>query len=383
MSNRALSIRFSVLVGGIFLALGLFVPFWPVILKSRGVDGGDIGLLLAATTWVKIVAVPFWGRLADRRGDVRNVLLALGLLSVLAYTWLGLATAFLLLLAGHLIVGFVFSPLIPLSDSAILQAGKSQAIDYGRVRLWGSVTFIVGNFAGGELVELADGLWFFAVVLASLLVASLAAFSLPRAPARRPPPLAGAWRLLLADRRFLAVVLVGGCLQASHAAYYAVSSLAWIAEGRSETAIAWLWAEGVMAEILLLAFGSRLLLHLGPYRLLLLAGAAGLLRWTATAFSTALPALIAVQGLHALTYAAAHLGTVTLIAAIVPRGAAASGQAIYATLQGGVMVGLALLLAGYLYESSAGSSFLAMTGLSALGLLLALAWRGLLAPPPR
>ncbi len=379
MSNRALSIRFSLLVGGIFLVLGLYLPFWPVLLESRGLSAAEIGLLLGATTWIKILGVPVWAGLADRRGDARSVLLLLTFASILAYLWLGATAVFLLLLAGHLFLGFVFNPLAPIADSTILQAGPTRGIDYARVRLWGSVTFIVGSLVGGELVVKADGDWYLAAILTSLCLVGLAVYSLPKAPPRHAAPLKGAWRLLLTDRRFLALVLVSGCFQSSHAAYYAVSSIAWLAEGLSETTIAWLWVEGVVAEILLLAYGSRLLRRLGPQGLLAIAGAAGILRWTATALSADLGVLIAAQSLHALTFAAAHLGSVTLIARTVPKGAAASGQAIYTALQGGIMMGLALVLAGALFSVSTAASFLAMSLLSAIGLVLTLVWRRFLA----
>ncbi|GAB5470995.1 MAG: 3-phenylpropionate MFS transporter [Rhodospirillales bacterium] len=380
MTSLQLSLRLSILVGAIFMALGLFLPFWPVLLEMRGMDAAEIGILLAVATWIKIVGVPFWGRMADRRGDARSVLLFLALASLAAYLFLGAAAGFFLLLLGHLLLGFVYNPLIPITDSEILRAGRTSAVDYGRVRLWGSCAFVAGNLAGGGLVELDQGRWFLAAILASLLVAAAAAYSLPPAAASRPPPLRGAWRLLLGDRRFLCLVLIAGCLQASHAAYYAVSSLAWLAAGHSETTIALLWAEGVVVEILLLAYSGRLLARFGAAQLLIIAGAAGVLRWSATAATAELSVLVAAQALHALTFAAAHLGAVHLIARSVPSGAAASGQALYTALQGGIMMGLALLAAGFLYEISAAAAFTAMAVLSAMGFVLALLWRRRLAP---
>ncbi len=375
MSNLALSIRYSLIVGGIFLVLGLALPFWPVFLEERGQNPGEIGLLLAAATWIKVIALPLWGRMADKRGDTRSILMLLGLLSLLAYLWLGANAAFLPLLLGHLVLGFVFNPLIPIADSSILQAASKQGIDYARVRLWGSVSFILGNLIGGELVSRAGGQWFIGVIAFSLLLVAVTAFTLPKAPPRQRSAPPRTWRLLLSDRRFMTLVAVGGCFQASHAAYYAVSSILWLGEGLSESTIAWLWAEGVLVEILLFAVGAKLLAGLGPFRLLLIAGLAGILRWSVTAVSADLTVLVAMQSLHALTFAAAHLATVTLIAQIVPRGAAASGQALHVALQGGIIMGLALLLAGFLFEVSPASAFLAMAALSGLGFLLALVWR--------
>jgi PPP family 3-phenylpropionic acid transporter len=86
-----------------------------------------------------------------------------------------------------------------------------------------------------------------------------------------------------------------------------------------------------------------------------------------------LPVLIAVQILHALTFGAAHLGAVHFIARHAPQGLAATAQGLYAALSGGLAMGLAILLAGRLYESFAAQAFLAMAVLSAAGLALALA----------
>ncbi|MEO1190426.1 MAG: MFS transporter [Pseudomonadota bacterium] len=381
MSAGQLSFRLSLLVGSIFLALGLFLPFWPVFLELRGMTAVEIGILLAAATWVKILGVPFWGRIADRSGNTRGVLLLLGLASLLAYLYLGLAGGFLLLLIGHIFLGFVYNPLIPLTDAEILSAGRRRGIDYGRVRLWGSVAFVAGNLAGGALLELEGGRWFLGAILASLLLAAGAAASLPRAEKPNSDSAPLQWRLLLTNGNFLRLVLIAGFLQSSHAAYYAVSSLTWLAAGHSETTIAWLWAEGVLVEIALLAVSGRLMVRTKPADLLLLAGAAGVLRWTVTGLSSDLGVLIAAQALHALTFAAAHLGAVLLIAKTVPSGAAASGQAIYTALQGGIMMGLALLAAGFLYDISPASAFAAMAVLSGLGLIFGLLWHRRLALP--
>jgi PPP family 3-phenylpropionic acid transporter len=98
-----------------------------------------------------------------------------------------------------------------------------------------------------------------------------------------------------------------------------------------------------------------------------------MVRWTVLAGTTALPALIAVQLLHALTFGAAHLGAVHFIARRAPPGLAATAQGLYAALSGGLAMGLASLLAGWLYAAVEARAFLAMAAMSAGGLALALA----------
>ena len=114
----------------------------------------------------------------------------------------------------------------------------------------------------------------------------------------------------------------------------------------------------------------------GPPGLLILAGLAGILRWSVLAASTALPVLIAVQALHALTFGAAHLGAMHFIARAAPPGLSATAQGLYSAVSGGIAMGLAMLAAGVLYDAAAGRAFLAMAALSGGGLALAIVLRG-------
>jgi PPP family 3-phenylpropionic acid transporter len=59
-----------------------------------------------------------------------------------------------------------------------------------------------------------------------------------------------------------------------------------------------------------------------------------------------------------------------------PPGLEATAQSLYSAFSGGIAMGLAMLLAGALYDAAAGQAFLAMTALSTAGLGLALIlWR--------
>jgi PPP family 3-phenylpropionic acid transporter len=208
--------------------------------------------------------------------------------------------------------------------------------------------------------------------LGALGLTVLAALALP---GRRDPPRKAARSspfALLRNRRFLLFLGAASLLQASHAAYYGFSALHWQAAGLSEVTIGWLWAEGVIAEVLLFAFSGAVLARTGPAALLTLAAGAGMLRWTVLAASTDLSFLIAVQALHGLTFGAAHLGAMHFVARAAPPGLTATAQSLYSAVSGGIAMGLAMLLAGALYEAAAGRAFLAMAVLSAGGLVLAL-----------
>jgi PPP family 3-phenylpropionic acid transporter len=141
----------------------------------------------------------------------------------------------------------------------------------------------------------------------------------------------------------------------------------WQALGYSGNAIGALWAIGVIAEIVLFAFSGAAVRAAGAVLLIVAGAAAGALRWTLMAFDPPLLALIVLQTLHALTYGATHLAAVHFIAAHVPRAAAGTAQALYASATAGIGMGAATLLAGKLYAMHGAYAYLAMTVLSVGG----------------
>lgn len=371
--NRA-ALRFAALYGAIFLALGIFLPFWPVFLEYRGLSGAEIGTVLALGTWLKAASNPAIGRLADRGGQRRVMTLLAAFATVVAVAFL-FARDFWSLLLLHILVFPAFQAMIPIGDSQCLATAARGGLDYGRVRLWGSIAFMLAVLGMGELLEgRTPQLVAWAVVgaFAVLLAVTLA---LPRAGAPEEPRAHGRVRTtaLFADRPFVLFLGVGALLQSSHAVYYAFSAVYWKAQGISAATVGWLWAEGVIAEVLLFAVGGRLLARLGPVGLLLVAAAGGVIRWTTLGLSTDIAVLVLVQGLHAATFAAAHLGAVHFIARRAPAALHSTAQGISSAASGGLGMGLAMLGAGPLYDAVGGRAFLAMAAMSAVAGMLALA----------
>ena len=162
-------------------------------------------------------------------------------------------------------------------------------------------------------------------------------------------------------------------MQASHQVYYGFGTLYWRGLGFSDTVIGVLWAEGVVAEIVLFWYGAPIVARLGPLGLLALGGVGGIVRWSLMGLVPGLPAAAALQLLHALTFGASHLGAMYMLARSVPPEAAASAQSLYAALSAGLGSGLVMLVAGTLYAAYGGQAYLFMALLSAGG--LAGVWR--------
>ena len=170
-------------------------------------------------------------------------------------------------------------------------------------------------------------------------------------------------------------------IQASHAVIYALGSLHWRALGIGETEIGALWAAGVAVEIVFMTvFGTWAIERLGAVRAMAVAGLAGVLRWGAMMADPTGFWLWALQGLHALTFAMAHLGTIAFISRAVPDRAAGAAQGATGAMAVGGAMALQMALAAALYPALGGGTYGIGAASSALGLgfciWLARRWQG-------
>src|SRR5439155_25096495 len=209
------------------------------------------------------------------------------------------------------------------------------------------------------------------LVLAASVLLVAACIAIPSA-GRRTAVMRSRWAALgrlAADRPFWLFVASAAALQSSHQLYYGFGTLYWREVGLSDTVIGALWAEGVVAEIVLFWYSATLLARFGPLGLMALGGIAGILRWSLMGAMPGLGPAAGLQLLHALTFGASHLGAMHFLARSVPPGVAASAQSLYAALSAGLGSGLVMLVAGVLYAAYGGQAYPFMALLSAAGLV--------------
>ncbi|MCA9705918.1 MAG: MFS transporter [Myxococcales bacterium] len=363
--------RLALVYAALFGWMGVYLPYWPVWLEDRGMSPPAVGLLLAMAPWTRVVANPIAGRWADRSGRSDRLVQRLAVVLALALAATALAEGLLGLLLAMIGVGLVLAPVIPLTDGLTVTAEAEGRLRYGPVRVWGSVAFIATAWLGGELLEHRGA----PVVLWSLVALALAlALASRLLPVGAPPPsdapAESPW-----SPAFVAALLVAALLHAGHAVLYAFGTRHWLAQGLDEGTVGLLWAESVIAEIILFALAPRL--RLTPRALWILAGAAGLVRWSLLSWTVALPWLVFAQALHAFTFGALHLGAMAFIRQRMPPGARARATTTYAAIASGLALGLALPLAGVLYDHLLAGAYWIMAALALLGLLVAVARRDL------
>lgn len=343
---------FAALSASYFAHIGFFNPYLPLWLKDAGLGLFAISLLTSMQSATRLFAPYAWGWLSDHTGERVRLLrfCAMVALGCSAGLWLDLGPWGL---AGVLLLMFTHtSAMMPMSEAALAQvvsrAGGFDARLYGRVRLCGSVGFLLTVMAAGAWFE-AHGMGSFpAWTMGTLLLVVASVWWLPD---RREPTQAGqrSESILPVLRQpvvawFFASVFLHVL---AHVFVYVYFSLYIDALGYPKSVIGLLWAASVLVEIAWFFTQARWLPLLSHGGWLLLAAALAVLRFVVTAGAGQyLGWLFAAQLLHAITFAAHHSVCIALLSEHFPARLRGRGQALYAVLGYGLSGVVGGLLGG-------------------------------------
>lgn len=367
--------RLTIGVSGLYLALYLhygFFAFFPLWLKGTGAEPREIGVLVAIPLVLRLLTVAPFSAWAGRRGRVRDAITVTAILS---------AGLILLLLGrpdhlGRIAVVLVFSimwdQLPVLTDAYAVMAVRSRGLNFGRMRVWGSIAVVVSTASAGWVVGVTGIEALPWLVAALLLLPAIAAPLLPsdRTMASPEPEAAGKWREVIADHKLMRAMGGAAMIMGSHGVLTSFGAIQWSAQGISTGMIGTLQAFAVSAEILAFWFGANLLGKRDPSLLICIAAIAATLRWIVMACNPGLGVLFAAQLLHGITSTGAILGTMLVIAARVPVQSGAAAQGLNAVLLG-VALAASTAGSGLLWSYGISMAYLAMAVLAALGIVLA------------
>jgi PPP family 3-phenylpropionic acid transporter len=380
--------RLGFLYVALFLVVGCYLPYLPVWLDWRNLDADEIAVILAAPLFTRILFTPVISFAADRLGGWRTILIALAWGSLLSFLLLWSANGFWQMLLASVVLAVNWTTIMPLIETVAVTGIRTGALDYGRVRLWGSLSFIVASLGSGLIIGTIGPQVVLPLLVAGTALMVLAAHLLPRELAGQGPSAPSVLRgLKLEDafglvraRLFLLFLLAASLIQASHALYYSFGSLNWRAQGIPDGVIGMLWSVGVIAEVALFAVSGRVIATCGTARLLMLAGLAATMRWGIMAIDPPLWATALLQTLHAMSFGAAHLAAIHFLTHAVPEDRAATAQGVYAAIVAGLVLGLVTVASGPLYRTFAGGAYAAMAVLALIGaasaFLLMRRWHG-------
>lgn len=358
-----------------FAALGVFLPYWSLYLHSLGFSPVEIGELMATVAFTKVIAPNVWGWIADHTGKRMTVVRVGCACAVLAFTGVFLAHGYWWLLMVMLIYGFFLNAALPQFEATTLTHLGDSSHHYSRIRLWGSVGFILTVAALGPVLQRYDES---VVPMAiALLIAGVFFMSLwvPENIVCSAQTAGEPWSLLLQRREIPALLAVCFLMQASHGPYYTFYTIFLEEHAYSRTLIGQLWALGVVAEVGLFLVMHRLIGRFGLRLLLLISTALTTLRWIIIgAYVDDLTMVIFAQTLHAASFAIYHAVAIELIYRYFAGRHQGKGQALYSSLSFGLGGAAGSLYAGYLWDGLGGAGTFMGAGIFST-LAFIIAWR--------
>lgn len=354
-----------------FSALGAFLPYWALYLQDAGFSAAQIGQLMAIFAATKIVAPNLWGWLADRTGRTLSLVRLAGFLTLCAFSLIFGPEGFGWLALIMLAFSFFWNATLPLFETITLNHLHHDTHRYSRVRVWGSIGFIVAVAAVGEAL---DGVLSIACLpqLIVLLFGGLWLVSLtvPGCPEDIHGTGPSALSNILKRGDVIAFFLACMLQQVAHGPYYVFFSVYLEDHGFGSGETGQLWALGVLAEIVLFAFLHRLLARYSLRRIFLASLALSVVRWLLIAWGIdSLAAILSGQLLHAASFGSAHVAAIHLVHRHFRGPHHGKGQALYSGLSFGLGGALGSLYSGYfwaawgphwVYTAAAGASFLAL-----------------------
>lgn len=348
---------------GFFGVFGIFLPFWALWLKGEGISTEMIGSMLAFALVARSAGALLLTRNVSTTRSLLSAMQRLALSCMMAFAAFYLTANVYVIFFLVILSNFLFSPLMALGEAMAAKLVRHNAMDYGKVRLWGSIGFMLTSTLTGVLVEAFDH----KVILLAIIFGLAGLFLLTVTPARNlPQDTAVAHKpstsfiTILKRPSFWPFLLITSLLQGAHAAYYGFGAVYWQDIGISETYIGYFWSIGVVGEIFFLAFGKRFFANTSMATMYVIAALGSVVRWLTLGYAVDVVPIMLSQLLHGVTFGVAHLASMRYMAERVAEPDAVTTQAIYAAIPFSLSIAALTFVCGLFYPTQKEAIFIFM-----------------------
>jgi len=349
-----------------FGVLGIFLPYFNLYCYHLGFSGVQIGVLAALRSIALVLFPLIWGVLADRFNQRRSIYILCNFASTAIWVCYLFTVDFWPMLIITACYGMFYSPIISFLEAATMDVLAKEKKNYGRVRAWGSISFIGMVLVLGKVIDLFSVDIILALIFAGSLMLASISLGIPPTKAQKKDLLTpGAGALL--NRRVLVFLFCGFLMLASHGAYYGFFSIHLENLGYGSTFIGFAWALASTAEILVMIQSDRIFKRFSLENVLFFSLMVAAGRWIILFLATSAAVILLSQLLHALTYGTFHMASILYIDRLTPAKAKTLGQAVNNALSYGLGLMVAFFVDGYLYEIIGSYALFLMSSVIALG----------------
>ena len=359
-----------------FAFIGAFSPYFGLYLQSLSFSAWDIGLLLSQMQLMRLFAPYLWGALADRLAQRVLIIRLAAVLSLLGFSSFFAISSFTAMLIAMALLAFFWSAALPLVETVTFDHLRDEPGRYSRIRVWGSIGFIVAVMGTGALLDrlpLPSLLWVIVATLSGILLYALA---LPEVAAHTSADAQVTVASILRQSRVRALFAACFAMSAAHGALYVFYSIHLADHYYSKFLVGCLWSLGVLAEIVVFFFMVGLSRRFGLRTILLFSFAAAVVRFLMIGQGVEwLSVIVLAQLLHGLTFGAYHAAAIAAVNRWFPGRSQGRGQAMYSSVSFGAGGLVGSLLSGWTWDAwGAAPTFAVSSAFALVGLLLVALW---------
>ena len=348
-----------------FGVLGIFLPYFNLYCYHLGFSGLQIGILSALRSLAMVLFPLFWGSLADRFQIRKPIYILCTFLSTLIWCLYLFFVDFWPMLLIAAIYGIFYAPIISFLEAVTMDVLGQEKKSYGRVRAWGSISFIMMVLVLGKIIDLYSADIILILILAGSLILAVISVNIPAIKSKKQEHLKPGTDSLL-QRRIIVFLCCAFLMLVSHGAYYGFFSIHLETLGYGSTFIGIAWALASTAEILVMVKSDRIFDRFSLENVLFLSFMVAVARWIILFFAGSTAMILISQILHAATYGAFHMASILYIDRLAPDQAKTLGQAVNNALSYGLGLMVGFFINGYVYEITGSRMLFLMSALIAL-----------------
>ncbi len=332
-----------------FGILGFYLPYFNLYCYHIGFNGVQIGTLSSIRSITVIVFPLVWGRLADRYGTRKPIFVMCSFLCACVWSFYLFTVDFKWMALVTLLYGIFYAPLVSFLETVSLETLGSRKQDYGKIRAWGSLSFILTVSLTGELIEIHSASIILSLILAGSILQGLTSLKMPSGDSpvprvRRSDPKS------FSDASSVLFLVCSFLMLASHGAYYGFFSIHLEKLGYDSSFIGICWAVAVSAEIAVMVKSETIFSRFSLEKVILFSIATAAARWFVLFQATSPAVLLVSQAAHSITYGAFHIACILYIDKLSPKNSKTLGQAVNNAVGYGLGLTAGFLANGFLYE---------------------------------
>ncbi|MEC5425640.1 MFS transporter [Virgibacillus sp. C22-A2] len=349
----------------------IILSYLPLYLKYKGLNGTEIGWVLAIGPLASIFAQPFWGYMSDKYKTVKTMIqiCIIGLL-VFSVIFFQMDTLIAILVMGAIFYFFV-TPIGALGDSLAQRRADDLGVSFGAIRMWGSVGFATSSLIIGEVLTRVGIQYMIIPFLFFGFIALLVTFKLTDVKVESEPVKLSDVTAIIKNKPFVIFLLFIMFLTITHRANDSFMGLYITQLGGSEGLVGLAWFVGVLTEALVFATAGFWFKKYHPLVFIIVAGIIYSIRWFLYAAVDNPMHIIGLQFMHGLTFGVFYLAAFNYVSRLIPKLLQSTGHLIFFATFFGLSGIIGSLAGGALIDTAGGATlYFGMGSLALVGTIL-------------